>query len=119
MELRCIVKRFKVLLLKKCPFCPCIFFGEVDYDLHLKALGNHDLEVFRRLHNRVDDGLDVEKPKKPEWLVSKYGDGYIILAVKVPEIARMCKLNGSHRDSCNLYKLSGDGKWVKMKPIRY
>ena len=105
--------------LKKCPFCPCMFVSEVDYGLHLKALGNHDLEVFRRLHNRVDDGLDVEKPKKPEWLVSKYSDGYIILAVKVPEIARMCKLNGSHRDSCNLYKLSGDGKWVKMKPIRY
>lgn len=24
----------------QCPFCPCVFFSQVDLDLHLKAFGN-------------------------------------------------------------------------------
>ena len=42
--------------MKQCPYCPCMFETEADYEAHMKAFGNNKEEHLRRFqtHLRVE-----------------------------------------------------------------
>jgi uncharacterized C2H2 Zn-finger protein len=44
--------------MKQCPFCPCVFETEADYEAHMKAFGTNEEEHLRRFqtHRRLERG---------------------------------------------------------------
>jgi hypothetical protein len=44
--------------MKQCPYCPCEFETEHDYELHMRAFGTNKEEHLRRFweHGRVERG---------------------------------------------------------------
>lgn len=44
--------------MKQCPYCPCVFETEADYEAHMKAFGTNKEEHLRRFqtHNYLERG---------------------------------------------------------------